>query len=83
MKTAVRAFNKIFNPIAANICMGAELDRGFDGGEFSGAAHDGYFEFEWNRVLGYVAERFQVEPNELADEMYFCQREELYHMTQH
>lgn len=65
---AVRAFNRVWNPIAHDLGMIEEADRGFDGGEFSGSFHNDQWSREYARVLALVGSRFDVKADAL-DEM--------------
>lgn len=59
---AVRAFRKLMQPVAASHDEAAFYDAKFDGGEFSGPAHDRMYQAAHNRVMAKVAERFGIEP---------------------
>jgi hypothetical protein len=64
---AVRAFRRIMVPISDSHDEAARWDAGFDGGEFSGPAHDRMLEEEYQRVLEIVAGRFGIEPADLEN----------------
>ena len=77
MKTAVRAFNRIFNPINESIGMGASTD-----GEFSGEHYANLWDSEYVRVAALVAERFRITENDLVGAVIDDQTTNL-QLTQH
>lgn len=62
---AVRAFRRVYNPIAKLRCEATEADAGFDGGEFSRGWHAAASVNEYNRTLARVAHRFGMRARQL------------------
>lgn len=60
-----KAFERIWEPIALDLDTGRLADAGFDGGEFSGPAHDTYYDRAYQALLERVAPRFKMTPREL------------------
>lgn len=70
---AVRAFNRVFDPIAAAINFGYEMASQYDGGEFIGEAYEREFEDQFKRVGEMVATRFNTTYDELTNAVYLDQ----------
>ena len=68
-KVAVRAFHRVWFPIAASIAMGAEADAGFDGGEFSVEAHYHAEMQAYLDTLEMVANRFGMGVVDLSNDV--------------
>ena len=66
----VRSFQKIWSVKSDAISFAAEMDAGFDAGEFSGPMHGERAEGEYEATLRYVAERFEMESKELENLIY-------------
>lgn len=62
---AVRAFRRVYDPIAKLRCEATEADAGFDGGEFSRGWHAAASVNEYNRTLARVAHRFGMRARQL------------------
>lgn len=63
---AVRAFQRLLEPELAQLAEGFELDRQFDGGEFSGPAFGRSLDAAQERIAKAVGSRFGVDPDDLA-----------------
>lgn len=63
--TAVRAFERIWEPIASALDEAERADAGFDGGEWSGPAHANIYDREYRRILALVAGRFGMDEDGL------------------
>jgi hypothetical protein len=63
--TAVRAYNKVWGPLARSMSEAEECDAHFDGGEWSGPAWGRIWEEQEDRVRKLVAERFGITPQQL------------------
>lgn len=59
IQTAVRAFRRVWSPIAEDICRCVKLDREYDGGEWS-SANDALWERLHSEALARVAARFGI-----------------------
>jgi hypothetical protein len=68
---AVRAFNRIWEPISESIELAADADAGFDAGEWSGDHHAKRLADEFYRVMELVAGRFGLTRQELHAELEF------------
>ena len=68
-KLAIRAFHKLWMQHSPDLAYAREMDAGFDGGEFSGPAHDNLEEEEYQRIVSIVAERFLIDPLYLNDKI--------------
>jgi hypothetical protein len=63
---AVRAFTRLFTPIAQAQSMAEACDAHYDGGEWSGPAHDRIYNDLWNNCCYRTARRFRIPPTRLA-----------------
>lgn len=63
---AVRAFNRVFNPIMESIFHSYDLDAQFSGGEFIGQSFDRIMDDEYERCLTKVGARYDMTWCELA-----------------
>lgn len=64
---AVRAFHRLMRPITESHQKAIELDAGFDGGEFSGPAHEHMLLDDEDRIASYVAKRFGIDEDDLNE----------------
>lgn len=64
---AIRAFRRVWYPLAEDHMLAAHYDKGFDGGEFSGPAHATAEDKDRQRVLAMVAGRFGLTPDQLYE----------------
>ena len=64
---AVRAFNRLWAPIAEALEVGAACDRGFDGGEWSDSASANTWQREFLALVDRVARRFGLRAQELEN----------------
>lgn len=62
---AVRAFARVWNPLADRISEGQAASHGYDAGEFTGDFYANLLETTWNHALQRVAARFGMEPAQL------------------
>jgi len=65
--TAVRSFNKVFAPRSHELCMAADADAKFDGGEFSASFHAEQYESEELRIASEVGAHFGLSGEELYE----------------
>lgn len=73
---AIRAFIRVWNPIADELEEGARIDAGFDGGEFSGPANARYASYEHEKVCRQIAERFGMTGDELSLQVWVYDNEQ-------
>lgn len=69
VKRAARAFIRVWNPMAEQLAYAADADAGFDGGEWSAPAHGALREYEFEKCIARVAERFGVTAESLEQEV--------------
>lgn len=74
---AVRAFNRVWLPIAAQLEEAEARDAHFDGGEWSRSAHANLWLEKYDATVERVAHRFDIEPNTLVNDM----QEYFYHQV--
>ena len=70
---AVRAFRKVWEPIAAEHELAAEMDAGFDAGEWSGPAHANLECAAYEACLHRVAAKFNLSATVLGNQL--CEAE--------
>jgi hypothetical protein len=64
---AIRAFNRVWAPHAEAFAMAADLDAGFDGGEWSRGINDRMEAREFADCLQRVARRFDLSAQQLEE----------------
>jgi hypothetical protein len=63
----VRAFNRVWNPIAEQLSILEECDAQFDGGEWSGPSNANHEQWVYGECIASVAMRFQIDPASLNE----------------
>lgn len=70
VKYAIRAAHRVLRPILESCEQGRAADAGFDGGEFSGPAHDRLEMDERTEALQRVGARFGLTADDLEHAMW-------------
>ena len=65
-RRAVDCFNRSWAPVAEKLAEAQECDAHFDGGEWSGPAHDSIWQKQHDQMLDTVAEAFGMTPDDLS-----------------